>query len=144
MESCVRFISLLAFKGWWRNHLLEKKCLIIYRTQGAFTFVPVYCCYVFSLCCTWFCYYWLVPSNFCCTWKLLLVHLERILWILELDEMFQYFQRTLLIFGRDQPYIDKTSRIFASFEVLLSLSVKSPFLSIFLTAFMCLFISSGL
>ena len=51
---CVRFISLPAFKGWWRNHLLSTKCLIISWTRGAFTFFHYIV--VFSFCCAQFCY----------------------------------------------------------------------------------------
>ena len=62
---------------------------------------------------------------------------------LSIDKVFQCLRTTSLILVRDRLYVN-TSRIFVSFEVVLPLSFKISFLSIFSTAFICLFISFGL
>ena len=94
------------------------------------------CSYVFSLCCAQFCYYRLVHSNFCYVWKLLSFYFEKSLFI---DKMFQCLWTTLLIFGRHQLSVN-ISGIFVSFEVVLPLSFKSLFLSIFSTAFLYVYL----
>ena len=50
------------------------------------------------------------------------------------DKMLQYLRTTFLVFIRDRLYVN-TRGIFVSFEVVLSVSFKSFFLSIFPTVF---------
>ena len=52
VEYCVWFIGLLAFKDWWRNHLLATKCHIIYWTGGTFTFFFMMLLCFFTLLCS--------------------------------------------------------------------------------------------
>ena len=100
---------------------------------GSITFIH-YVVIFFYFVCAWCCYYWSVPSNFRCLkavtswfWKISLTALF-------IDKMFQCLWTSLVISSRDWLYVN-TSRIFASFEVMLPFSLISSFLSIFSTAF---------
>ena len=136
MEYCVRFIDLMTFKVWWRNHLVPTKCPIIYWTREAITFFIMLLCF-FTLLCSIL----LLPIS---SFKFLLrqkavtgsfwkIFLNALL----IDKRFQCLRTTLLIFGRDGLYVN-TSGIIVSFDVVLSLSFKNSFLFIFSTAFKCL------
>ena len=142
VEYCVRFIALLAFKGWWRNHLLSTKWPINYYTWQAFTFSH----YVVML-------FHFVILDFVITNQFLQIFvatescyqftLKLFLNALLIDKMFQCLRTTLLIFGREQLHVN-TSRVFVSFKVVLSLSFKNLFMSIFSTTSVCWIINSGL
>ena len=97
-------------------------------------------CYVFWLCCARFCYYRLVSSNSFTPESCYQLILKNLFECFVTDKMLQCLWTTLLIFGRDQLYVN-TSGIFVSFEVVLSLFSKSSFLSIFFLLILCLFLA---
>ena len=75
VEHCVRFIV----QGCWIDHLFATVSYCGLNTVIIYHFSLSWC--LFSRCCTRCCCCRLVPWNFCCVWKLLLIYFEKCLCI---------------------------------------------------------------
>ena len=112
--------------------MIEKKVLL-FAKNGEYYLYSL-CCYLFLLCLC------LVLLLLVSSFKLSLSEschqliLKNLFECLFIDKMFQCLWTSLVISSRDWLYVN-TSRIFASFEVMLPFSLISSFLSIFSTAF---------